>query len=102
MHKLCRIALDQSERIFEKIDLYVQKVVEKLSSEVVILFGSSARGDMNGGSDVDILVIADFKEAFLERIKFLLQLNENLQLLLEPVGYTPAESQKCRPGVIVS
>jgi len=31
----------------------------------VILFGSFARRDINEGSDVDIVVIADFKEQFL-------------------------------------
>ncbi|MBI4288026.1 MAG: nucleotidyltransferase domain-containing protein [Chloroflexi bacterium] len=54
------------------------------------MFGSFATGDIHEGSDVDICVVADFKEDFLDRIKVLMDLND-LGLPLEPVGYTPAE-----------
>jgi predicted nucleotidyltransferase len=37
-------------------------VVKEIRPEVVILFGSFAKGDFNEGSDVDAMVIADFKE----------------------------------------
>jgi len=62
----------------------------------VILFGSFARGDINEGSDVDILVVADFQEPFLDRIKLLLDLNDGIGLPLEPVGYTPEEFRRMR------
>jgi len=62
----------------------------------VILFGSFARGDVNEGSDVDIIVISNFKEPFLDRIKLLLDLNDELKLPLEPVGYTPEEFRRMR------
>lgn len=62
----------------------------------MILFGSFARGDINEGSDVDILVVADFQEPFLDRIKLLLDLNDGLGLPLEPVGYTPEEFRRMR------
>lgn len=96
MCKLRRVDIEQSERVFEKIDLYVQRLVEKLNPQAVMLFGSFARGDINEGSDVDILVIADFKEPFLERIRLLLDLNDDLKLPLEPVGYTLEEFQRMR------
>ncbi len=62
----------------------------------MILFGSFARGDINEGSDVDILVVADFQEPFLDRIKLLLDLNDGIGLPLEPVGYTPEEFRRMR------
>lgn len=62
----------------------------------MILFGSFARRDINEGSDVDIVVIADFKEQFRERIKLLLDLNDGIGLPLEPIGYTPEEFQRMR------
>jgi len=40
---------------------------------------------------VDILVVADFREPFLDRIKVLLDLNDRTRLPLEPVGYTAEE-----------
>jgi len=71
-------------------------VVEVLKPRAVVLFGSFARGDINEGSDVDLLVVADFKEPFLDRIKLLLDLNDGTGLPLEPVGYTVEEFQEMR------
>lgn len=59
----------------------------------VIVFGSFARGDISEASDIDLLVVADFKEEFLDRIGTLLELNR-FSLPLEPLGYTPEEFAK--------
>lgn len=96
MLKLCRVDIERSEEIFEKIARYTQKVVEHVKPLAVVLFGSFARRDIHEGSDVDMVVIADFKEPFLERIKLLLDLNDGVGLPLEPVGYTPEEFQRMR------
>jgi len=68
----------------------------------MILFGSFAQRDINEGSDVDIIVIADFEEPFLDRIKLLLDLNDNIGLPIEPIGYTPEEFQKMQKMAIRS
>jgi len=62
--------------------------VERLEPQAVVLFGSFARGDVHEASDLDLLVVADFPEPFLERIGRLLELASDLELPLEPVGYT--------------
>jgi len=93
MLKLCRVDIERSEEIFEKIDKYTERLVEVLRPQAVILFGSFARRDINEGSDVDIVVVADFKEPFLERIRVLQDLND-AGLPLEPIGYTPEEFRK--------
>jgi len=62
----------------------------------VILFGSFATGDINEGSDVDLVVIANFKEPFLDRIKLLLDMNDEIGLPIEAVGYTPEEFIRMR------
>jgi hypothetical protein len=59
------------------------------------LFGSFASGDINEGSDIDILVVADFKETFLDRIRILMDLN-TFKIPIEPVGYTPEEFNEMR------
>ena len=97
MRKLCRVDIERSREVFEKIGLYVNKLVEELNPYLIILFGSFARGDINEGSDVDILVVADFKEPFLDRIKKLLDLNE-FKIPIEPIGYTVDEFEKMREG----
>ena len=94
MLKLCRVDISRSEEIFERIEKYKDLVVKELRPEVVVLFGSFAKRDINEGSDVDIMVIADFKEGFLDRVKLLLDLNDEMRLPLEPVGYTSKEFQR--------
>jgi hypothetical protein len=96
VRKLCRVDIRRSQKIFEKIERYRDRVVRKLNPRAIILFGSFARGDINEGSDVDIVVIANFKEPFLDRIKTLLDLNDRIGLPLEPVGYSPDEFRKMR------
>ncbi len=96
MLKLCRVNLERSKEVLEKIEKYKNRVVKELAPQAVILFGSFAKGDINEGSDVDIMVIANFKETFLDRIKLLLELGDKLKLPLEPVGYTPEEFERMR------
>ncbi len=90
MRKLCRVDLERSGEVSKKIDDYVGEVVRKLNPDLVILFGSFAVGDINEGSDIDILVVADFKEEFLDRIRILIDLN-TFKIPIEPIGYTPEE-----------
>ena len=95
MLKLCRVDIERSGEIREKIGEYVREVVEKLHPNLVVLFGSFASGDINEGSDVDILVVADFKEEFLDRIRTLMDLNR-FRIPIEPVGYTPREFEEMK------
>jgi len=90
MLKLRRVDIERSEEIFRKIDDYVKEVVKRLNPRLVVLFGSFATGDINEGSDIDILVVAEFKEDFLDRIRTLMDIN-TFKIPIEPVGYTPEE-----------
>jgi len=90
MLKLCRVNIERSEEVFQKIEAYVREVVEKLNPYLVVLFGSFATNNVNEGSDVDVLVVADFEEGFLDRIKTLMDMN-NFGIPIEPVGYTLEE-----------
>jgi len=90
VRKLCRVDIERSGEVTKKIDDYVGEVVGKLNPDIIVLFGSFATGDINEGSDIDILVVADFKEGFLDRIRTLMDLN-TFKIPIEPVGYTPEE-----------
>jgi hypothetical protein len=90
MLKLRRVNIERSGEIFKGIEKYKQEVINKLNPQKIILFGSFARGDINEGSDVDLIVIANWKEEFLDRIKLLLNLNR-FKIPLEPIGYTEEE-----------
>lgn len=95
MRKLCRVDIEKSGEIFRKIEDYVEEVVKNLNPYLVILFGSFATGSINEGSDVDILVVADFEEGFLDRIKKLMDMNK-FRIPVEPVGYTPEEFKEMK------
>jgi len=90
MRKLCRVNIERSGEVSKKIDDYVGWVARKLHPDLIILFGSFSTGDINEGSDIDILVVANFKEPFLDRIRTLMDLN-TFKIPIEPVGYTPEE-----------
>lgn len=93
MLKLCNINIDRSEEVFDRIARYREKVVRELNPGRIILFGSFARGDFNEGSDVDLIVVADWKQDFLDRTRVLLDMNE-FHLPLEAVGYTEDEFER--------
>lgn len=96
MRKLRRVDPARSEEVLDRIKVYTERVVNELRPRCVLLFGSFARSDVHEGSDVDILVVADFDVPFLDRIRLLMDLNEGIGLPLEPVGYTPEEFRKMR------
>ncbi len=95
MLKLRRVDIGKSEEVYGKIDDYKNEVIQGLDPDLIILFGSFTRNDINEGSDVDILVVADFKEDFLDRIRVLMDLNR-FGIPIGPVGYTPSEFEETR------
>lgn len=103
MLRLCRVDIERSDEIYRRIGDYVKEVVKSLNPHLVILFGSFATGDINEGSDIDILVVANFKEKFLDRIRTLMDIN-TFKIPIEPVGYTPEEfsemKEKGNPFII--
>jgi hypothetical protein len=93
MYKLCGINLRRRKEIFEKLERYKRELIKKLKPSLILLFGSFARGDINEGSDIDLLVVADFDLNFLDRIKLLIDLNK-FGIPIEPLGYTPKEFEQ--------
>ena len=54
----------------------------------IIVFGSFVRKDLNEGSDIDIIIVGDFKKRFHKRIATILDLTD---LPIEPLCYTMEE-----------
>ena len=52
------------------------------------MYGSFARGDIHEGSDIDLIIVGDFKERFFDRVGKILELTD---LPIEPLVYTRAE-----------
>lgn len=76
----------------ELLNKAVEIIIRKLNVKAIILFGSRARGDWLPWSDYDLLVIADFKEKYIDRIKTVLELVEDVPLNIEPHPYTLKEA----------
>ncbi|MFX0033988.1 MAG: nucleotidyltransferase domain-containing protein [Candidatus Hodarchaeota archaeon] len=90
MYKLCRIDIDSREEIDLELKAFVKDLKEKFPIKTIYLYGSFARGDIHEGSDIDLLIIGDFKERFIERIGIILNLTS---LPIEPLVYTEREFQ---------
>ena len=91
MCKLRRVNIERSDAVLAGLEVYKERLIAAVNPSAIVLFGSLGRDDANEGSDVDILVVADFVEPFLDRIGRLLELGEGLGLPLEPLGYRPEE-----------
>ncbi len=84
------------------LSLAIRRITSKINTRAVILFGSRARGDHLPWSDYDLLIIADFKNNYLERIDNILKLIEDIKAHIEPHPYTLSEARKCWRKVIQS
>jgi len=91
-----------------EVDRMLEEVVERLRREfnvkAVILFGSRARGDWTPWSDFDLLIIADFREKYLDRVGRVLEVVGDTPLDIEPHPYTLEEAaemlRKCNPLMV--
>jgi len=78
------------------METWLKEVVERLVSELrpiaVILFGSRARGDWKPWSDYDLLIVAEFKERYMDRFLKIYDIVGNRPI--EPHPYTLEEALK--------
>jgi len=92
MHKLCRVDIRRGGEIYKEIGDELKELAERLREKYgvrrIIVFGSYVRGDLNEGSDIDLVVVGDFKERFHKRIASILNLTD---LPIEPLCYTEEE-----------
>lgn len=88
MPKLRRINLEEREELLEKLSAFVAELKANHGIQEVYLYGSLARGEIHEGSDIDLVIVGDFKERFFERIGRILELTD---LPIEPLAYTRQE-----------
>ncbi len=81
--------MENEDRILKYV---VKKLISNLNVKAVILFGSRARGDWTLWSDYDLLIIADFSEKYIDRIKKVLEIIGDAPLDIEPHPYTLQEA----------
>ena len=92
MHTICRVNIGMGEGVYreieDKLKMFAEKVRERCSVHKIIVFGSFTRKDLNEGSDIDIIIVGDFKDRFHKRIAAIMDLTD---LPIEPMCYTPEE-----------
>jgi len=91
--KICRIDISRSKELPGKIKSFVEKLTSRIDIKKVYLFGSVARNDFNEGSDIDLAIIGDFRERFLDRADRILEMTD---LPIEPLCYTEKEFEEMK------
>jgi predicted nucleotidyltransferase len=77
------------------VEQVLPRIRTQLKPELVILFGSRARGTAHEGSDIDIIVVAEAFEGmhFLKRMPFMMRL-ARFPHHIDFLCYTPAEFEQ--------
>ncbi len=72
------------------LDTLVESIIKDYEPEMVLLFGSQARGDVTVHSDIDIIIIKDTQKRYKDRVKVLLTATEP-RIPVDLIVYTPQE-----------
>jgi len=89
MYKLSRFDITKSRDIYQRVIDFVNDLKLKLPITTVYLYGSLVQeGEVSEGSDIDLLIVGDFKDSFFERI---LAVMHYTTLPIEPLVYTQNE-----------
>ena len=95
MCELCKKNLKIGTKAKQEMKSLVHRLLRKYTISKIILFGSLSRGDSHEWSDIDLVVVGDFKQRFFDRIG--LVLNEHKGSYdLEPLVYTEEEFGRMR------
>jgi len=80
MHTICRVDIGKGEGIYREIEdklrMFAKDVRERCDVHKILVFGLFARKDLNEGSDIDIIIVGDFKERFHKRIAAIMDLTD--------------------------
>ena len=77
-----------SEDLMNEISAFANAIRSEMDVDWIIVFGSFSRGDFNEGSDIDLLIVGNFKERFHKRYPEIAAVTD---LPIEPVCYTKEE-----------
>lgn len=93
MHKLCRINIEKREEVYQELEIFVRRLRSLYTIYHVYIFGSAAENRLHEGSDIDLIIVGDFKERFFQRISSMLNLTS---LPIEPLVYTKEEFEQMK------
>lgn len=76
--------------IREDLKKFIHQIDAKFNLQKIILHGSFAKGDYHENSDIDLIIIGDFRGRIFDRIGEVLKYAPK-GLTIEPFVYTPDE-----------
>ena len=80
----------------DQINQIVEKIVQNLHPDKVILFGSYANGNPGEDSDLDLLVIKDMPQKRLQRGREIRKYLRGTGIPIDLLVYTPQEIEEWR------
>ena len=93
MPKVCNIDIENRKEIYKKLKDFIKALKTKFSIKYIYLYGSFARDEIHEGSDIDLVIVGDFKGRIFERIYKVISLTD---LPVEPLVYTEEEFERMR------
>ncbi|MGA1844572.1 MAG: nucleotidyltransferase domain-containing protein [bacterium] len=93
MPKLCNIDIDRSQKVYKELAGFIKKLRHRFTIHEIYLYGSFASGDIHEGSDIDLIIIGDFKGKMFQRIEQIISLTD---LPIEPLVYTLEEFNRMK------
>lgn len=81
---------ERRQLLAAELDRILPLLEEKYAADAVLLFGSTANGDIHQWSDLDLVIIKHTNRRFLDRIKDVIELIQP-QVGMDIVVYTPEE-----------
>ena len=89
----------RAQQLTSELDRFVQVVVESMSPERIILFGSFANGPIHEWSDLDLVVVAETDLPFYKRLKQVyMQVRPTVGM--DVIVYTPDEWESLKASRI--
>ena len=95
LHYLCHVTMTdmiEGGSVWEVIN----KIVNDYQPERIIIFGSYARHEHTRDSDLDLLIVKDTDQSFVQRQRTVRSLFDKQMFAMDILVYTPAEFEKQR------
>ena len=79
----------------QKLNEFISKLSNRYNLDCIILFGSRARNEHLRKSDIDLLIVGDFREDFLERLRICIH-HKPWGIHIDPIPITKSEFREIR------
>lgn len=75
-----------TKEVEKLVEQFAALVIQKYPAELVVLFGSYAKGTAHKNSDIDVAVVVNhIKGDYLQSLTRLFRIGEDVHVLIEPV-----------------